>query len=75
MYLCPLSCDECDCLLNKSVCTSGDECCSGSCVSGQCACLGKNEPCTSNDQCCSDICRADGTCARKDNMNDSEIVQ
>jgi len=64
-HLCPVSCGECDCLAQKSVCTSSEDCCSGSCVSGQCACLVKGESCSSNEQCCSDLCRDDGTCAGK----------
>eukprot|EP00574_Skeletonema_japonicum_P001168 CAMPEP_0201740636 /NCGR_PEP_ID=MMETSP0593-20130828/46404_1 /ASSEMBLY_ACC=CAM_ASM_000672 /TAXON_ID=267983 /ORGANISM="Skeletonema japonicum, Strain CCMP2506" /LENGTH=600 /DNA_ID=CAMNT_0048234957 /DNA_START=99 /DNA_END=1901 /DNA_ORIENTATION=- len=74
-HLCPLSCGECECLLQKSVCTSGEDCCSGSCVAGQCACLSKNVQCTSNDQCCSDVCRDDGTCSGKQRMNDAETVE
>ena len=73
-HLCPVSCGECECLLDKRVCNSGEDCCSGSCVAGQCACLSKNELCTSNDQCCSDICRDDGTCAGSKKMNEMETV-
>lgn len=64
-HLCPVSCGECECLLDKRVCASGDDCCSGSCVAGQCACLAKNADCTSGDQCCSGLCRDDGTCDGK----------
>ena len=73
-HLCPVSCGECECLLDKRVCNSGEDCCSGSCVAGQCACLSKNELCTSNDQCCSGICRDDGTCAGSKKMNEVEAV-
>ena len=62
-HLCPVSCDQCECLLRRSVCISGEDCCSGVCVAGECACLSKNELCSSNDQCCSGLCRDDGTCA------------
>mmetsp|Transcript_27325 Transcript_27325/g.39135 ORF Transcript_27325/g.39135 Transcript_27325/m.39135 type:complete len:552 (-) Transcript_27325:996-2651(-) len=72
-HLCPVSCCQCECLLTKSVCTSGEDCCSGSCVSGQCACLSKNTQCTSNDQCCSGVCRSDGTCGSS-KLNSAETV-
>lgn len=62
-HLCPVTCEECECLLNKRICSAGGDCCSGDCVDGHCACLVKNTPCTKNEVCCSGICRDDGTCA------------
>lgn len=62
-HLCPSTCGECDCLLNKRICLTDDECCSGDCVNGQCACLPRRSLCSSNDVCCSGVCQVDGTCA------------
>ena len=39
-HLCPVSCDQCECLLRRSVCSSGEDCCSGVCVAGECRASG-----------------------------------
>ena len=62
-HLCPVTCGECECLLNKRICSVGDDCCSRNCVNGQCACLPKFSHCSSDSVCCSGVCQADGTCA------------
>ena len=36
-HLCPVTCGECDCLLSRRSCSSGEECCSGECdANGRC---------------------------------------
>ncbi|KAL7547009.1 hypothetical protein ACHAWF_010331 [Thalassiosira exigua] len=65
-HLCPVSCGECDCLLNNRVCSSGADCCSGSCsLEGACVCRSKGVSCEFGDQCCSGNCKADGKCGSK----------
>lgn len=63
-HLCPVTCAECQCLLNKRVCTTGNDCCSGECGNdNRCACLQKGSSCSVDHDCCSGICQAEGTCA------------
>ena len=66
-HICPVTCDECDCLLNNRVCSSDDDCCSNTCIEGSCACRKKNNACNSGDQCCSGVCRDNNTCAGQPN--------
>mmetsp|Transcript_33758 Transcript_33758/g.49565 ORF Transcript_33758/g.49565 Transcript_33758/m.49565 type:complete len:313 (-) Transcript_33758:291-1229(-) len=67
-YLCPVTCDQCQCLLNRHACQTGDDCCSGLCdgLEGdkRCECNGRGSPCANSAECCSGECLGDGTCAR-----------
>ena len=63
-HLCPVSCGECDCLLENRVCSDNDDCCTGFCSGGFCsgACKRRGNACTGSTECCSGNCRGDGTC-------------
>lgn len=62
-HLCPVTCDECDCLLENRVCETGDDCCSGICDGDNtCGCKTNQEICSSSVECCSGECHGDGFC-------------
>ncbi len=52
------------CSLPAAVCVTGNECCSGSCVSGACSstqCVADNAACAVASDCCSDQCVPNGS--------------
>ena len=61
-HLCPVSCGECDCLLDNRVCLDNGDCCTDFCDGGFCGCKRRGETCTESIECCSGDCRGDGTC-------------
>ena len=62
-HLCPVSCGECDCLLENRVCSDNGDCCTGFCDGGFCSCKRRGESCTDSNECCNDnACRGDDTC-------------
>lgn len=63
-HLCPVKCDECDCLLENRVCETGTDCCSGVCDpdKGTCGCKANQATCTGSAECCSGECHGDGFC-------------
>ncbi|HLK38758.1 MAG TPA: hypothetical protein VKU41_18480 [Polyangiaceae bacterium] len=61
-----------NCAPSRASCTSGGDCCSGSCSSGQCTCMSFAALCHGDADCCEDLacdhngrcsfgCRSDGT--------------
>ena len=59
--ICGVDCNVC--APNGSLCMSGPDCCSGTCVGGVCedACFPDGNMCSAFDQCCSNSC-VNGTC-------------
>ena len=61
-HLCPVSCGECDCLLEDRVCLDNGACCTNFCFGGFCDCKRRGNACAESIECCSGNCRGDGTC-------------